>query len=45
MVLCYVLFLVFTVTVSFLNYLTLLFIAWGMSNINLKCWNSGSKAW
>ena len=38
-------FLVFTVTVSFLNYLTLLFIAWGMSNINLKCWNSGSKAW
>ena len=30
-------FLVFTVTVSFLNYLTLLFIAWGMSNINLKC--------
>lgn len=38
-------FLVFTATVSFLNYLTLLFIAWGMSNINLKCWNSGSKAW
>lgn len=38
-------FLVFTITVSFLNYLTLLFIAWGMSNINLKCWNSGSKAW
>ena len=38
-------FLVFTDTVSFLNYLTLLFIAWGMSNINLKCWNSGSKAW
>ena len=38
-------FLVFTVTVSFLNYITLLFIAWGMSNINLKCWNSGSKAW
>ena len=35
-------FLVFTVTVSFLNYLTLLFIAWGMSNINLKCWTSGS---
>lgn len=38
-------FLVFTVTVSFLNYLTLLFIAWGSPNINLKCWNSGSKAW
>ena len=38
-------FLVFTVNGSFLLYLTLLFIAWGMSNINLKCWNSGSKAW
>lgn len=31
-------FLIFTITISFLKYLTFLFIAWGLSNINLKRW-------
>lgn len=29
----------FCITVSFLKYLTLLFMAWGLSNIDLKRWN------
>lgn len=33
---CY--FLVFSITISFLRYLTFLFIAWGLSNIDLKRW-------
>lgn len=33
---CY--FLIFTITISFLKYLTFLFIAWGLSNLNLKRW-------
>ena len=36
-------FLVFIITISFLKYLTFLFIAWGLSNINLKRWNIGAE--
>ena len=32
-------FFLFTITISFLRYLTLLFIAWGLSNIDLRKWN------
>lgn len=32
-------FFLFTITISFLRYLTLLFIAWGLSNIGLRKWN------
>ena len=32
-------FFLFTITVSFMKYLTLLFIAWGLSNIGLRKWN------
>lgn len=31
-------FLIFAITISFLKYLTFLFMAWGLSNINLKRW-------
>lgn len=34
---CY--FLIFSITISFLKYLTFLFIAWGLSNIDLKRWS------
>ena len=34
---CY--FLIFSITISFLKYLTFLFMAWGLSNISLKRWN------
>lgn len=39
---CY--FLIFTITISFLKYLTFLFIAWGLSNIDLKRWPTGIKS-
>lgn len=38
-------FFVFAITISFLKYLTFLFIAWGLSNINLKRWNIGVETW
>ena len=34
---CY--FLIFSITISFLKYLTFLFIAWGLSNIDLRRWS------
>lgn len=38
-------FLIFSITISFLKYLTFLFIAWGLSNLNLKRWQiCSSKA-
>lgn len=40
--LCY--FLIFSITISFLKYLTFLFIAWGLSNIDLKRWSTGIKS-
>ena len=33
----------FTITVSFLRYLTLLFLAWGLSNLDFKRWNISQK--
>lgn len=33
-------FFIFTITSSYLKYLTFLFMAWGLSNINLKRWKS-----
>lgn len=33
----------FTITVSFLRYLTLLFLAWGLSNLDFKRWNINRK--
>lgn len=39
---CY--FLIFSITISFLKYLTFLFIAWGLSNIDLKQWSTGIKS-
>ncbi|MCD8291999.1 MAG: hypothetical protein LUC91_10935 [Prevotella sp.] len=36
-------FLIFTITISYLKYLTLLFLAWGLSNINMVKWKDDEE--